>query len=249
MIRLKALTWRELRWRWANRRVPAAPPTSRPEFASQYGQDAFVVTLFNGMRDGVFVDIGANDGVSLSNTFHLERELGWSGLLVEPHAEAFAELTQRRSSHAVNACAADHDGVVRFAQIEGSVGNMLSGVLSTFTPAHTRRIERQLKKAGGELREVEAPAVRIDRVLQEQGVERVDYLSIDTEGGELAIVDSIDLQRWRVGCVGMENNGRSLAVRRRMAERGYRLAAVLGCDEMFVRDEFLRAGASPRAAA
>lgn len=230
------LSWRKLRWRLANRDVPEFDPSAVPgEFASQYGQDAFVVDLFGGKRDGVFVDIGANDGVSLSNSYVLERQYGWSGLLVEPHASTFEKLVGSRSSRAVQACAAPDDGVVRFSQIEGGA-NMLSGVSSLYSRRHRRRVARALRKQGGHLSEVEVPAVRIDRLVEEMGFARVDYLSVDTEGGERAIVDAIDLDRFEVGCISMENNSQDTSVREYMAGRGYRLATILGCDELYVRE-------------
>lgn len=232
---LNYLKWNRIRWRLANREVPEFDPAQAGDgFHSQYGQDAFVVDHFGRKRGGVFIDIGANDGVSLSNTYYLEKELGWTGLLVEPHSEMYAALKEVRTAHAVNACAADEDGVVRFAQIEGD-SNMLSGVASKYSRKHRRRISRSLRKSGSQLREVEMPAVRVDRVLGDLGFDHVDYLSIDTEGGELDIIDAIDLDRFGIECVGMENNGRDLGVRRYMARRGYELAAILGCDEMFVR--------------
>ena len=239
MVRLGAwfdyLVWGRLRWRAANRRLRRFDPLTVGEgFHGQYGQDAFVVDHFRGKRGGVFVDIGANDGVSLSNTYYLERELGWSGLLVEPHAEMHAALQRVRTAHAVNACAADHDGVARFSQIEGG-SNMLSGVASKFSHMHERRVRRSMRKSGSQLREVEVPAVRVDRVLEDVGIDRVDYLSIDTEGGEREIIDAIDLERFGVELVTMENNGRDLSTRRYMRDRGYEIAAVLGCDEVFVR--------------
>lgn len=229
-------SWRKFRWRMANRDVPVFDPQGVPgEFASQYGQDAFVVDLLGGKRDGVFVDIGANDGVSLSNSYVLEKQFGWTGLLVEPHADTYAKLVASRSSHAVQACAAPADGVVTFSQIEGGA-NMLSGVSSTYSARHRRRVARALKRHGGQMREVEVPAVRINRLLDELGYDRVDYLSIDTEGGERDIIDAIDLERFAVGCVSMENNSQDTTVRDYMAGRGYRLAAILGCDELFVRE-------------
>ena len=56
-------------------------------------------------RGGIFVEAGAYNGEELSNSLYLERELGWSGLLVEPDPWNFWSLRNRgRKSHAIQAC-------------------------------------------------------------------------------------------------------------------------------------------------
>jgi hypothetical protein len=56
------------------------------------GQDVLVAALLGNQRNGVFVDIGANDGVSISNSLYFEERLGWTGLAVEPLPGAYARL-------------------------------------------------------------------------------------------------------------------------------------------------------------
>jgi len=66
-------------------------------YFSQNGQDEFFLEeLFVGQDSGFFVDIGANDGVTFSNTYALERK-GWRGLCVEPHPDVFEQLRRNRS--------------------------------------------------------------------------------------------------------------------------------------------------------
>lgn len=48
--------------------------------------------FFKNLKNGVFFDIGAHDGVSLSNTYFFEKELGWSGICLEPIPEVFERL-------------------------------------------------------------------------------------------------------------------------------------------------------------
>ena len=51
---------------------------------SQAGQDIFVVYALNGLQNGRYIEIGANDGVTFSNSYMLEKEFSWNGLLIEP---------------------------------------------------------------------------------------------------------------------------------------------------------------------
>src|SRR5258706_11369284 len=61
-----------------------------PPYYSQHSQDRFVDNfLLHGKRGGVFVDVGAYDGVALSNTYYFEKELGWQGICIEPNPMAF----------------------------------------------------------------------------------------------------------------------------------------------------------------
>src|SRR5215510_8537437 len=72
-------------------------------YHSQHGQDRFIDTnLLRGKRGGVFVDVGAYDGVALSNTCYFEKELGWTGLCIEPNPIVFERLTQNRNCTTVN---------------------------------------------------------------------------------------------------------------------------------------------------
>lgn len=50
---------------------------------SQAGQDKFIVDVLGGMRDGVFIDCGCNHPIEKSNTYALENEFGWRGLLID----------------------------------------------------------------------------------------------------------------------------------------------------------------------
>ena len=51
-----------------------------------------------GVRDGVFIEAGANNGVWQSNTYYLEKKLGWHGVLVEPNPQLFEARVQNRKN-------------------------------------------------------------------------------------------------------------------------------------------------------
>lgn len=59
-------------------------------FHSQVGQDEWVHSMLRSKRNGFFVELGACDGLYLSNTLFFERSMGWKGVLIEPNDNYFA---------------------------------------------------------------------------------------------------------------------------------------------------------------
>ena len=118
------------------------------EFFSQNGQDEFVAQWFNNKHGGIFVDIGASDGITINNSYYFEKELGWQGICVEPRPSSFAKLVKNRRCFCVNACIAQEEGSRDFCEIEGYAGD-LSGLISSYHPSHVDRIESEIKKFGG----------------------------------------------------------------------------------------------------
>ena len=109
-------------------------------YFSQSGQDKWIVEkLFAGKQKGTFVDIGANDGITFSNTYFLEK-MGWNGLAVEPIPSAYEKLVKNRKCITVNCCIAPKTGKERFRVITG-YSEMLSGLIDEYDPRHLARIE------------------------------------------------------------------------------------------------------------
>ena len=180
------------------------PPTQR--FHSQFGQDEILDrALFGQLRNGVFVDIGAHNGVSLSNTFHLERDLGWHGLCIEANPRVFPALSRNRSAVCLNLAIADREGSMPFYAVTG-YGEMLSG-LSSAIEGHLDFLQREVAGRGS-VDVIEVTARRLDSVLLEHDYSEVHYLSIDTEGNEAEILGSLDQTRVMIHVVSAEGHRR-----------------------------------------
>lgn len=198
---------------------------------SQYGQDITVFDLLGRPAHGVFLDIGANDGKTLSNSLLFE-EHGWTGVCVEPHPVMFEALRQNRGGHLVNACIVDRDTTVNFLVVEGPA-NMLSGIAEFIDASHMARIDRELAQYGGHKRLVSIEALSPATLCQRFGIKQVDYLSIDTEGCDLNILKSFDFDQVPVRVIGVENGSRTPDICRYLATKGYRLVKCVGCDEIY----------------
>jgi len=161
---------------------------------AQIDQDLHVLEFYKDKK-GYFLDIGAHDGVSLSNTYLLEREHGWSGVCIEALPHVFAQLIKNRRCICVCCvvfsesdveqqfvCSDMLSGIVGYLNLDlhpGAMGGQM-------TVVKTRSVESVLK-------EVDAPA-------------SIDYLSLDTEGTELEILKGIDFDKRVFGMISVEHN-------------------------------------------
>ena len=104
------------------------------QFYGQVNQDLYSFMFFGGKKDGFYVDIGANDGVSFSNTYIFE-QFGWNGICVEPLPDIFSKLRQNRKCACYNvAVAAESGNEINFIRASGVEG--LSGLESEMTEVH-----------------------------------------------------------------------------------------------------------------
>lgn len=206
---------------------------AQADYASQYAQDQFVhETFFPGKQDGVFVDIGAYDGVTFSNSYFFEKDLGWKGICIEPNPAAFEKLIQARSAVCYQACISDKKEVAKFVKLTGRC-EMLSGLSAKYDPSHIKRIDKEIAKFGGEREEIEVPTVTLNEIADQEGIKHIDFLSIDTEGGEFDILKSIDFSKLDIDVITIENNYQDLNFREHLERQGYVFIKKLKCDEVY----------------
>ena len=217
------------------------PPASNfmanvDQYKSQYLQDILLDRwLFGGAAGDTFVDIGAHDGIAYSNSFVFEKLRGWRGVCVEPNPQVFARLAVNRQCTTLNCCVSDAAGTVPFLKISG-YSEMLSGMVEKYEPEHRERVERELKQFGGSSEVIPVQTRTLNDIAAECGLAEVTYLSIDTEGGELAILQSIDFKRLYVHAITVEYNFDHLKARMISLMRGcgFDYVQTLGHDLLFL---------------
>jgi hypothetical protein len=74
--------------------------------------------LLPDVSEGFFFDIGANDGINISNTYYFEKVLNWTGIAIEPLPRAYKQLLVNRRCFKVTGCVTDYDGETRFLEID-----------------------------------------------------------------------------------------------------------------------------------
>jgi FkbM family methyltransferase len=153
---------------------------TRPEpYGSQDGEDAIIAELCP-EPNGVYVDVGAGDPVSCSNTFQLWRR-GWRGLLIEPRKDAVYDLCARRAGDCVYPVAASNEDGWNRLRLQGSVSSMQSDWNIDEQTKSFCKIET--------LRTILAkfPAIR----------DACQLCSIDVEGHERQVLEGIDWETFR----------------------------------------------------
>jgi FkbM family methyltransferase len=205
-------------------------------YCGQFGQDQFVnETFFKNKQQGVFVDIGAFDGTTISNTFFFEKELNWTGICIEPHPDSFKELVKARRCICINGCIAPQSGTEQFLYI--SAPAVLSGLFNTYDPRHVARIYQEVQACNGKAKLIQMPCYTFNEVLQTHGIKHVDFLSLDTEGGEYDILESIDFSLCPIDVITVEDNYDDPRFAQLLEGKGYRLASKKSCDLIFVRKD------------
>ncbi len=210
-------------------------------YYSQCGQDQYVNEhYFKNRRDGVFIEIGTHNGMTYSNTYFFEKELGWTGICVEPLPERFAELRACRSCICIQGCVADTSGVSKLLKVSSPLVNveMLSGLQHKYDPRHFERMKTEVGTYGGSYQYIDVQCYKLNDLLGKNAITHVNFLSIDTEGGEFDILASIDFSRFKIDVITVEDNYEDSRFISFLGEKGYALVTRLGQDLLFVHKDF-----------
>lgn len=193
-------------------------------FYAQAGEDALLAAIFEGQETGTCLEIGALDGIRDSVTLHFE-ERGWDCLLIEANPELAAQARSLRRGR-VFACAAGATfGTTELVVARGA------DYLSTTKPTE-RHISRILQD-GAMIERIKVPMIPVDEALQETGVSRLDFASIDVEGAELDVLRGFDLDRWKPRVLLIEDN--DPAVRPYLRAHGYQCFLHAGWNDWYAR--------------
>ena len=212
--------------------VRSGAAASGGPWRSQSGQDRFLDReIFHGRRDGVFVEAGEYDGVTGSNTAFFERVRGWRGLLVEPSPSLAAHARRHRDSPVHEVALAPRPGHARFIDVHAGY-RMMGGLECTY-PADLLHALRA--NARHEEQVIDVPTRPLAALLDEAGLTRVDLVSLDIEGGEMAVLEDFAFHRFHVDAWCIENHTHAPALPALMERHGYLQRAILGVDEIYVR--------------
>ena len=205
-------------------------------FYGQNLQDKYIYENFLPFEGGTFLDIGASDGVRFSNTYFFEKERKFTGLCVEPRKSAFKRLVENRNCFCENvAVDSQEDPTAVFLEVKG-YGSGLSGLVRHYDPRHFDRINEETKRKdslGSFIQKV--PTVKLETLLDKYNLHDIDLCSIDVEGAELCILQSIDWTKTRIRVLVVENNYSDPKMREYLESVGFEYkTTIANQDEVYV---------------
>jgi FkbM family methyltransferase len=165
---------------------------------SQLGQDVFALYENGLKKSGFFVEFGARDGVDLSNSYLLEKEFGWSGIVAEPATRWHEDLKSNRNCHVETNCVwRESNKILTFSEAdEGGVST-----IDLFNSADSRKRNRKHGKT------YDVSTISLVDLLDKYNAPRiVDFLSIDTEGSEYQILSTFDFKKYQIRVITCEHN-------------------------------------------
>jgi len=195
---------------------------------SQAGQDFWVYSeAFNQKRHGYFLDIGAHDGINMSNTYTLESHYEWTGLCVEANPKTFSKLIRNRTAMCANLCLDESEGIVNFALRDGR-----GGIVEQYPTNSSNANER--------CPIVELRTISLVTLLEKYNAPTtIDYLSIDVEGAEERILGNFDFDTYVFKTMTIERPSKKL--RSTLDENGYLLVKEIpNLDCFFIHKSYKR---------
>ena len=189
---------------------------------AQWNEDIDVWEYFGRANNGVFMEAGANHPTNLSQTYFLETQ-GWHGVLVEPVPECCELLREQRANSKIfqNALGAPDQRGPLLIRIPDGVTELAQAVEAGEKPGANDRV-------------IKTTIVTIDDVLRDAGVARLDFLSLDTEGMELAAMRGLDFTKYQPRFILIEDRMESLAKHRFLNSKGYKIVNRRGSNNWYV---------------
>jgi FkbM family methyltransferase len=197
-------------------------------YYSQNGEDALLWRIFQNQKDGIFVDIGARDGLALSNTLLFEQK-GWRGLCAEAHPTYAKACMVNRKAIVVHAAIADEDkDTVPFY-----ITNM--GCLSTLDKEMESYFKAAYRKHFTGWQVIDVPMRTVNTMLEHCPFDHVDFISIDVEGSELNVLRGFDLKKYNPRIILSEaiQKHNEVELSQYLTPQGYFFARKLGNNLFF----------------
>ena len=192
----------------------------RDKYARSRAENSIVREFFENKKNGCFVEVGANEPTHHgSQTWHLEKNLNWGGVLVEPIPQLAEKCRQERPNTKVFECAcvaADKDQQISFyIPLESEQNEVLferSAIGKNIDDGDFLQHE-----------EITVHARSLNSILQEANTNSIDLLSIDVEGAELEVLEGLDLGKYKPSLILLEDKHLYLTKHLYLKRKGYSL--------------------------
>jgi FkbM family methyltransferase len=187
------------------------------ESYSQLKQDLDVLKYYSNKENGYFIEIGASDGIELSNTYLLEKKYNWRGICVEPIPKRYELLCKNRVNSLCYDYAVYNKSNTQIIFDIANNYNLLSGI-SKHIDAHKKQVNKNKTQ-------IMVNTITLNDLLEKANAPKfIDYMSLDTEGSELEILKSVDFEKYSFGLIDVEHNyiePRRTEIKELLISKGY----------------------------
>ena len=196
---------------------------------SQLGQDLEVIKFYNNKKNGFFIEIGASDGISLSNTYLLETRYKWNGVCREPIPKMFEKLVKNRpNSICYDKAVYNSSGLIVNFDIAND-SDMLSGI-SNHIDNHKSIVDKNKTT-------IPVQTISLLDLLKNANAPLfIEYMSLDTEGSEFEILKNFDFEKYTFGLIDVEHNyvePRRNNIKKLLLSKGYIYKGENKWDDMY----------------
>lgn len=206
-------------------------------YYSQINQDRyFIENINNNKQHGVFIDIGAHDGIVNSNTYALEKYLNWSGYCVEANQKIYKTLRQNRQCECILGAAWNKNTYVTFEAPAATMKNKNNIIASELGRVDHQDVDKYFNNwfEDSEKQIVEAFRISDKISLPKQ----IDFLSLDVEGAEIQVLEGIDLNAVNISFMTIEHGNRENRINeieKFLIKYKYEIHRVNGHDVEFIK--------------
>ena len=203
-------------------------------YFSQSGQDKCLKNyFFRNFRNGFFVEIGAYDGVIGSNCYFFEKNMNWKGIAIEPSPIYFGKLKNNRNCKCYNKAISNITGVKEFIEVQAGCTQM--GGLNSEEYKNTLKIFK--KDSRTKINKIHVETSTFQEIVKENKF--IDYLSIDVEGEETRIIESINFNYFEIKVLSIENNyPEEKSFYNFLKEKGFIYFDNFGVDEIYYNKKY-----------
>ncbi len=205
------------------------------KFFSQSGQDKILKDhFFKDKKKGFFVEIGAFDGIEGSNCFYFENAQAWDGIAIEASKIQFNKLKKNRKCKLFNEAINSKEKDVEFIEVQEGLTQM-SGIDDENFIAK----EFINKDPNSKIGKFKTKTVTFEKIVPTNMI--IDYLSLDIEGGEMDVLESIDFSKYKIKVISVENNSPDkINFELFFKKKNYSFFDRVGQDEIFFNNDFFK---------
>jgi FkbM family methyltransferase len=192
------------------------------KYNSQIAQDKWVHSILGNKSNGYFIELGACDGLYLSNTLFFENHLNWNGICIEPNDSYIEDLKKNRKCNISNDLISGKEGDTVIFSMCGAISGIIDENIGPFTAKDKCVIKN---------------TTTLDKVLDRFNAPKIiDYLSLDVEGQEYNILSTFPFDKYKFRCITVEHNAphvgpkQQMMIRDLLENKGYKF--VKGNDDV-----------------